>query len=67
MTPKCRAQNLSVIFACLCFSKSLLIKTAKIHKTLFFIIWNIKFFIEFQTTLDYKFSISVKTFEGSYL
>ena len=27
MTPKRRAFNLSVIFACLCFSKSLLIKT----------------------------------------
>ena len=27
MTPKRRALNLSVIFACLCFSKSLLIKS----------------------------------------
>ena len=29
MTPKRRALNLSVIFACLCFSKSLLIKSMK--------------------------------------
>ena len=29
MTPKRRALNLSVIFACLCFSKSLLIKSEK--------------------------------------
>ena len=34
MTPKRRALNLSVIFACLCFSKSLLIKRIpyELHK-----------------------------------
>ena len=32
MTPKRRALNLSVIFACLCFSKSLLIKKKKERK-----------------------------------
>ena len=36
MTPKRRAFNLSVIFACLCFSKSLLIKNDSIRESYFF-------------------------------